>query len=184
MGKRQNKGQEKKAQNLKRNGKQQKLHGPGSGIHKKVTPVQQHRQLGQPAKKQKKHVATGDASAKSEGSATMRVGLSSGMYSQTHRILLLGEGDFSFAAALALLWGDASFMVATAFDDEAATLSKYATASDNIETLRSLGASVAFGVDATRLDAAAAVVRQAKKGFDRIIFNFPCCRCNRISADP
>ena len=35
--------------------------------------------------------------------------VSSSMYSQNHRILLVGEGDFSFAAALALLWGDGQF---------------------------------------------------------------------------
>ena len=39
-------------------------------------------------------------------------------YSASQSILLLGEGDFSFAAALALLWGDASNLVATGFDDE------------------------------------------------------------------
>jgi len=94
------------------------------------------------------------------------------VYAPGMRILLLGEGDFSFAAALALLWGDASGLTATAYDDEAVALNKYVAAAENVETLRSLGAKVAFGVDATRLQAAA-IVRQARRGFDRVVFNFP-----------
>ena len=51
-------------------------------------------------------------------------------------------------------------------------LNKYVATTENVETLRSLGATVAYGVDATRLQASHAV-RQAKRGFDRVVFNFP-----------
>ena len=166
-----NKGQERKAKSLKLHGKQQKqMHGKNNAcIHKKLTPAAP-RPVGISKKKKKKSDGQGEASMpKTEGKPSS---LSTSMYAQSHRILLLGEGDFSFAAALALLWSDASSITATAFDDEAATLSKYATAGDNIETLRSLGAKVLFGVDATRLNTVAQL-RQEKKGFDRVVFNFP-----------
>lgn len=39
-------------------------------------------------------------------------------YSSRHKILLVGEGDFSFAASLARAFGNASNMVATSLDTE------------------------------------------------------------------
>ncbi|KAL3915935.1 MAG: hypothetical protein SGPRY_007027, partial [Prymnesium sp.] len=95
----------------------------------------------------------------------------SGMYSPGMSILLLGEADFSFAAALALMWGDATNITATSLDAEPIALNKYSSASDNVESVRSLGGRVEFGVDATRLRAHAGV--RKREGYDRIVFNFP-----------
>lgn len=39
-------------------------------------------------------------------------------YSSRHKILLVGEGDFSFAASLARAFGNASNIVATSLDSE------------------------------------------------------------------
>ena len=97
-------------------------------------------------------------------------------YVPDQRTLLLGEGDFSFGAALSLLWGDAAHLVATSFDNEAAATAKYAALADNVATIRAAGGSVLFGIDATRLDSgpgAKAVRKAAGPGFDRIVFNFP-----------
>ena len=99
-------------------------------------------------------------------------------YSAGLKTLLIGEGDFSFAAALAITFGECPSLCATAFDDEATLHNKYAAAAENIEMVRSLGGQVILGVDATRLaagQAASVAVRRAagKQGFDRIVFNFP-----------
>jgi hypothetical protein len=39
-------------------------------------------------------------------------------YSSSHKILLVGEGDFSFAACLAKEFGTAENMIATSFDSK------------------------------------------------------------------
>ncbi|KAL7088172.1 hypothetical protein ACP275_13G112100 [Erythranthe tilingii] len=44
-------------------------------------------------------------------------------YSSTHRILLVGEGDFSFSACLAVAFGSASNMIATSLDSQGLTRS-------------------------------------------------------------
>eukprot|EP00967_Tisochrysis_lutea_P084552 scaffold118244_cov32-Tisochrysis_lutea.AAC.1 len=85
-------------------------------------------------------------------------------------MLLLGEGDLSFAASLATLWGECTRLVATTLQSERESLAQ-ADVEDNIETVRACGGTVLFGVDATRLKTPEAVGR--RKGFDRIIFNFP-----------
>ena len=91
-------------------------------------------------------------------------------YLVQHRTLLLGEGDFSFAAALCLLWGDAANLVATAFDTETVAASKYSALEANVETIRNLGGTVLFGVDATACHLHGLLSRAH---FERIIFNFP-----------
>ena len=75
------------------------------------------------------------------------------------------------AAALALLWQDASNLTAPAFDDEAACQAKYRSLADNVTTIRSLGGTVLFGVDATKAHAHKGVAKRAP--FERVVFNFP-----------
>ena len=95
-------------------------------------------------------------------------------YSASQSILPLGEGDFSFAAALAIKFGECKNVVATAFDDEATVDAKYTGAAENVETVRSLGGEVLYSVDATRLSSSVSVRRAASRcRFDRIVFNFP-----------
>lgn len=91
-------------------------------------------------------------------------------YAAGQRVLLLGDGDFSFAAALGLLWSEAGQLVATSFDDEAEARAKYAGLDENLGTVRSCGAAVHFGVDATHAHAHFALRNRA---FDRVVFNFP-----------
>lgn len=43
-------------------------------------------------------------------------------YSSFHRILLVGEGDFSFSACLARAFGSAKNMIATSCDDKGEVL--------------------------------------------------------------
>jgi 25S rRNA (uracil2634-N3)-methyltransferase len=99
----------------------------------------------------------------------------------TNHVLLLGEGDFGFAASLATLWGDCSKLVATALQSEADVLA-LAGAEDNVETIRACGGTVLFGVDASRLHSGQDVGR--KKGFDRVVFNFPLVNGGRPRDPP
>ena len=108
-------------------------------------------------------------------------------YSLQRATLLLGEGDFSFGAALALVWGNASNMTATVYDEEEAARQKYSSLAENVDTIRSLGGTVVFGVDAAKAAAHKAVRNRGP--YDRIIFNFPCaphsaCRHERVLAAP
>ncbi|KAI0271481.1 hypothetical protein BC834DRAFT_859845 [Gloeopeniophorella convolvens] len=91
-------------------------------------------------------------------------------------ILLVGEGNFSFARAL-VLHPPASLehlppanVTATAYDTEEACYAKYPDAEACVRALRDKGARVLFGVDATRLEKTGAL---KGKTFDRIVWNFP-----------
>ncbi|KAI9353366.1 hypothetical protein DFJ73DRAFT_828352 [Zopfochytrium polystomum] len=92
------------------------------------------------------------------------------------RILLVGEGNFSFAASLCTLphlqadTGTATAITATAFDTEEIAREKYPDIDEHLETLTCSDATVLFGIDATKLG-----TQRVLKGktFDRIVFNFP-----------
>ena len=97
-------------------------------------------------------------------------------FTPTEKILLIGEGNFSFAYALAvnpptqLLHLPPPNITATAYDTEEECLAKYADAQDKIDALRTKGVNIIFGVDATKLEK----VSQLKgKQWDKIIWNFP-----------
>lgn len=97
-------------------------------------------------------------------------------FQPTNRILLVGEGDFSFSYSL-LSAHNSSSLVATSFDTENTATSKYPQASTHIFKLQEAGCPVLFGVDATKLGKPGASNgggEQVRKGeFDRIVFNFP-----------
>ncbi|KAH9996524.1 hypothetical protein BJV77DRAFT_1059350 [Russula vinacea] len=92
------------------------------------------------------------------------------------KILLLGEGNFSFALALLqhppapLDHLPPANILATAFDAEEECYTKYPDTEQNVRVLREKGAQVLFGVDATRLEKTSALKGRA---FDRIVWNFP-----------
>ncbi|XP_007883098.2 ferredoxin-fold anticodon-binding domain-containing protein 1 isoform X1 [Callorhinchus milii] len=85
--------------------------------------------------------------------------------------LLVGEGNFSYSAALCHSAEPGSLLVATCFQSEPEATGHEDTAR-NIARLLQAGAEVHFQVDCTRLQE-----NPALKGrlFDRIIFNFPHC---------
>jgi 25S rRNA (uracil2634-N3)-methyltransferase len=94
----------------------------------------------------------------------------------TNHILLIGEGNFSFARALVhdppaeLESLPAANVTATAFDSEAECYAKYPDAEEIVQSLRSKGVKVLFGVDATKLEKCSAL---KGRRWDRIVFNFP-----------
>lgn len=91
-------------------------------------------------------------------------------------ILLIGEGNFSFAVALlqhpptSLEHLPPANITATAYDTEAECYAKYPDAEPCVRMLREKGAQVLFGVDATRLEKTSALKGRV---FDRIAWNFP-----------
>ncbi|KAJ7750204.1 hypothetical protein B0H16DRAFT_1318754 [Mycena metata] len=94
----------------------------------------------------------------------------------TDKILLVGEGNFSFARALIrdapaeLEHLPPKNITATAYDTEKECFEKYPEAEDIVLELRTAGVDVLFGVDATQLGKVAAF--KGKK-WDRIVWNFP-----------
>ncbi|VFQ91732.1 unnamed protein product [Cuscuta campestris] len=91
-------------------------------------------------------------------------------YSSSHKMLLVGEGDFSFSASLAAAFGSAVNMVATSLDSKTTSRKVYTKALNNIKALNAKGCKVLHSVDATTMAS-----HPCLKGsvFDRIIFNFP-----------
>ena len=104
-------------------------------------------------------------------------------FAPTDNILLIGEGNFSFAYALAvnppsqLQHLPPQNITATAYDSEEECLAKYADAQKKIDALRDKGVNILFGVDATTLEK---VSQMTGKRWDRVVWNFPhageCCR--------
>lgn len=98
-------------------------------------------------------------------------------FSSTDRILLVGEGDFSFAHSL-LTTHKCSSLIATSFDKASVVTSKYSQATSHIRSLEAEeGCKVIYGVDATKLGRSGVSDgggKEVKKGgFNRIVFNFP-----------
>ncbi|KAJ2483443.1 hypothetical protein IWW56_000449 [Coemansia sp. RSA 2131] len=91
-------------------------------------------------------------------------------YTQSSTILLIGEGNFSFAHSIATKLGTAANIVATAYDSELVARQKYIDVDDHIQAFVKLGGTVLFDVDGTQLDAC-----EKLRGmlFSHIVFNFP-----------
>lgn len=114
-------------------------------------------------------------------------------FNSTDNILLIGEGNFSFARALVLSPPETlqflppSNVTATTYDTEEECCSKYPDAAEIIAALREKGVQLIFGVDATKLDKCPPLRGRV---FDRVVWNFPhagkrdpivppCCHCCR-----
>jgi 25S rRNA (uracil2634-N3)-methyltransferase len=92
-------------------------------------------------------------------------------YSSRHKILIVGDGDLTFALSLATALGGTN-IVATTFDTRRELLRKYKGVQSTITSLQRIGAKVVHGVDATNLEEN----EELEVGIDtfqRIVFNFP-----------
>jgi 25S rRNA (uracil2634-N3)-methyltransferase len=87
-----------------------------------------------------------------------------GLFNSGQRILLVGEGDLSFARSLATSFGDGSNITATTLDSLSFVLEHYGNGYRNVQALQALGATVLHEVDATRANL---------KLTDVYVFNFP-----------
>lgn len=97
-------------------------------------------------------------------------------FKPTDRILLIGEGNFSFARALvvdsppSLEHLPPANVTATSYDSEEACFSKYPDAEAIVNTIKQYGVEVLFGIDATKLQKHAVL---KGRRWDRIVWNFP-----------
>ncbi|KAF9535733.1 hypothetical protein CPB83DRAFT_842241 [Crepidotus variabilis] len=97
-------------------------------------------------------------------------------FKPTDRILLIGEGNFSFARALvvdpplALAFLPPENITATAYDTEDECYEKYPESHAIINSLKERGVEVLFGVDGTRIERISTL--KGRK-WDRIVWNFP-----------
>ncbi|KAI0081174.1 hypothetical protein K474DRAFT_1588398 [Panus rudis PR-1116 ss-1] len=97
-------------------------------------------------------------------------------FSPTDKILLVGEGNFSFTRALVddppavLQYLPPGNITATAYDSEPDCYSKYPDAEQIVQVLREKGVEVLFKIDATKLEKCSAL--KGRK-FDKIVWNFP-----------
>ncbi|KAJ7150359.1 hypothetical protein C8R46DRAFT_1043731 [Mycena filopes] len=117
-----------------------------------------------------------NAAAKGKGKAVAPPRRPTIPFRATDKILLIGEGNFSFARALIrdapaeLEHLPPKNITATAYDTEKECFEKYPEAEAIVLELRAAGVDVLFGVDATQLGKIAAF--KGKK-WDRIVWNFP-----------
>ncbi|OCB87100.1 hypothetical protein A7U60_g5835 [Sanghuangporus baumii] len=92
----------------------------------------------------------------------------------TDTILLIGEGNFSFARALlshsSLQYLPPNNVTATSYDSEETCYNKYPDARQIVEDLRRRGVEVLFSVDATALERCKPLKRRR---WDRVVWNFP-----------
>ncbi|MFS8023753.1 hypothetical protein Hanom_Chr16g01455241 [Helianthus anomalus] len=93
-----------------------------------------------------------------------------GHYSSAHKILLVGEGDFSFSLCLARSFGSARNIVATTVDTHQELVKKYSNVAENVRELQDRGSVVLYGVDATAMSNHFFITTQR---FHRIVYNFP-----------
>ncbi|KAK9154679.1 hypothetical protein Sjap_002159 [Stephania japonica] len=91
-------------------------------------------------------------------------------YCSSHKILLVGEGDFSFSACLGRAFGRADNMLATSLNTQDFLKKNYGQAMSNIQSLRSRGCKVIHEVNATEM---AGYKNLNVVKYDRIVFNFP-----------
>ncbi|KAK9156419.1 hypothetical protein Sjap_003899 [Stephania japonica] len=91
-------------------------------------------------------------------------------YCSSHKILLVGEGDFSFSACLGKAFGRADNMVATSLNTQDFLKKNYGQAMSNIQSLRSRGCKVMHKVNATEM---AGNKKLNVVKYDRIVYNFP-----------
>ena len=100
------------------------------------------------------------------------------------KILVVGDGDFSFSAGLVRhRKGKGAGLTLTSFDSAAEVGQKYKTAKANLAAVNAAGATVLHGVDATRLDRSFPVAAGDGHRFDRIVFNFPHSGQQRVHVN-
>ncbi|XP_036282939.1 ferredoxin-fold anticodon-binding domain-containing protein 1 isoform X1 [Pipistrellus kuhlii] len=87
------------------------------------------------------------------------------------RLLLVGEGNFSFAAAVSETLDPSTSLTATCLQ-RPTDLAGDPAAGENLRRLRERGTRIHFGVDCTQL---ADAFEPHDREFDRICFNFPHC---------
>uniref|UniRef100_A0A7S1F3I5 25S rRNA (uridine-N(3))-methyltransferase BMT5-like domain-containing protein n=1 Tax=Noctiluca scintillans TaxID=2966 RepID=A0A7S1F3I5_NOCSC len=111
--------------------------------------------------------AATEGKPKSKGKMDLKK-LHTGLYQAGESILLVGEGNFSFASALCKHLKTGDGVCATAHDNEATVQRKYADSKTHRECVEKLGGVTLVGVDATRIHEVGEF-----QDFRKIVWNFP-----------
>lgn len=94
-------------------------------------------------------------------------------FEPSDHILLIGEGDFSFATSLVEHHGTCD-LTATCYDSQASLFEKYVPQAEKHTTfLTEEGQTVLYSIDATKLSKYKALTRAPGGLWDVIMFNFP-----------
>ncbi|KMS98471.1 hypothetical protein BVRB_4g091660 [Beta vulgaris subsp. vulgaris] len=93
-----------------------------------------------------------------------------GLYTSAQRILLVGEGDFSFSSCLAVAFGTSHNITATSLNSEDFLIKNYEKFLTNKAELETRGSMVLHGVNARKMAKHPIIGSMV---FDRIVFNFP-----------
>lgn len=113
-----------------------------------------------------KRKAPGDGDANDTSSVVDLFGLA-----ENRRVLLVGEGNLSFAASISKLTNK-FILIASTYETEEQHCERFQGSQARTEELRKAGVQVLFGVDAT--DLASTLPQEVReRPFDRIIFQFP-----------
>ncbi|OCK78842.1 hypothetical protein K432DRAFT_301123 [Lepidopterella palustris CBS 459.81] len=91
-------------------------------------------------------------------------------FSPDDKILLVGEGDFSFAASL-VTHHECTSVLATSYDSEAELLEKYPQAAAHLTTLRTTSLTPLHSISAAKLPTYKPL--RLASPYHRILFNFP-----------
>ncbi|CAM0951897.1 unnamed protein product [Alopecurus aequalis] len=91
-------------------------------------------------------------------------------YCSRQKILIVGDGDFSFSLALAAAFGSGRNIVATSLDSHEALTRKYTEAQSNVIKLNRMGAKVLHHISAKSMKRHSYL---ETRQFHRIVFNFP-----------
>ncbi|XP_030967478.1 uncharacterized protein At4g26485-like [Quercus lobata] len=91
-------------------------------------------------------------------------------YSSSQKILLVGEGNFSFSACLAKAFGSARNMVATCLHSKDALRRKHQSSGPHLAELNRRGCLVLYEINVYDMNQNPSLM---SKKFDVIIFNFP-----------
>lgn len=97
-----------------------------------------------------------------------------GLYTNKQKILLVGDGDFSFSLSIAKGTNNGKNIIATSYESIDTVTSTYPSAIVNINKLKEMGCIVLFEVDATNLKGTKIINDNYKHNFDVIIWQFPC----------
>jgi len=104
-----------------------------------------------------------------------------GPYSCKERILVVGDGNFTFSLSLAIKLKIGNRLTATSYDTHSELLSKYPECEGILQQLTTLGTEIQHGVDATNLQQTLQGIKSST--FDRIIFQFPLVHPNQSKKD-
>ncbi|KAM5586823.1 uncharacterized protein ABKV19_005646 [Rosa sericea] len=99
-------------------------------------------------------------------------------YSSSQKILLVGEGDFSFAACLATAFGSAANIVATSLNSREELSVNYSNAMSHLKELEEKGCTILHGVDVHTMSQHPQLIYRR---FDCIIYIFPHAGYLRVS---